>query len=155
VTVQFFCETVSGRDIEIWLSRYGDPSARIEKVLYKDGVLGGAWQCRIRLRRNGKSSERVCQLPSTIQIGEERGMIYYEGRPKFCRRCQGRGHVTAQCTTVVCGRCGGGHLTRACREEILCNLCGNGGHIYKNCPQSYANRVGPPSLQSSNLVPDF
>ncbi|MBN3307678.1 ZCHC3 protein, partial [Amia calva] len=154
VTVQFFCEMVSGKDVEIWLARFSELSTRIVKVLDGDGVWGGAWQCRIRLRRSVENPEKVCHLPSTIQIGEARGLVYYDGMPKLCRRCHGRDHVVAQCTAVVCGKCKGGHLTHACREKILCNLCGCGGHIYKNCPDSYANRAGSHFTLTSNSIPD-
>ncbi|MBN3302040.1 ZCHC3 protein, partial [Amia calva] len=140
-TIQFFSETVSDEDVDTWLRRHYGLLKRVWKIWDEDVIWGGAWKCQIRLRMDPQIKGKVCHLPNTIQIGENRGMIFFERMPRLCRRSQAGDHVIANCTAVICNNCRGQHKTQGCTGEIRCNLCGTDGHTFRTCPKSYANKM--------------
>ncbi|KAJ7988617.1 hypothetical protein DPEC_G00311070 [Dallia pectoralis] len=111
----------------------------VQRIRDEDGIWTGARKCNITLRRNPAGN--IMHLPSTIMLGNNRGQVFYYGMPKLCRNCGAQGHLAADCTVIRCKNCGLDHLTKDCTEERKCNLCGEEGHVFRNCPSSYANRT--------------
>ena len=140
VTIIMYTEIVTTPDINTWLSFYCDVR-KIEPVKDQDGILTGARRAYVKLRRD-QASGQLRHLPSTIQLGRERGSVFYQGQPKMCRKCGSLDHLAAACDAIYCSRCRTAtHSTRECTAPTRCNLCGSDGHTFSSCPQSYANRV--------------
>ncbi|MBN3295733.1 ZCHC3 protein, partial [Amia calva] len=140
VTIQFYNEAVAEYDVEVWLRRHCEILSESKRVNDEDGVWTGARRWQVRLQVEVAAIGGVRHLPSTVVLGANRGLVFYHGMPKLCRNCGALGHLAAACTVIKCKVCGGEHLTRACKQERACNLCGGGGHLFRNCPSSYANR---------------
>ena len=152
VTVQFYNETVQDYDVSTWLGRYGEVKSGARRVLDEDGVWTGARKWLVQLKPDPLAVGGVCHIPSSITLGRHRGVVFYHGMPKLCRNCGELGHLAAACTVVKCKTCGGEHETRACRDPRPCNLCGVRGHLFRDCPLSYANRarnIAPPPPAST------
>ncbi|MBN3303057.1 ZCHC3 protein, partial [Amia calva] len=128
-------------DVEVWLRRHCEIVSESKRVNDEDGVWTGARRWQVRLQVKVATIGGVRHLPSTVVLGANRGLVFYHGMPKLCRNCGALGHLAAACTVIKCKVCGGEHLTRACKQERACNLCGGGGHLFRNCPSSYANRA--------------
>ncbi|MBN3295130.1 ZCHC3 protein, partial [Amia calva] len=141
VTIQFYNEAVAEYDVEVWLRRHCEILSESKRVNDEDGVWTGARRWQVRLQVEVAAIGGVRHLPSTVVLGANRGLVFYHGMPKLCRNCGALGHLAAACTVIKCKVCGGEHLTRACKQERACNLCGGGGHLFRNCPSSYANRA--------------
>lgn len=68
-------------------------------------------------------------------------MELLKARPTLCFRCWGKGHIKAQCKSVVdrnrtCYRCGVvGHTAVGCLAPVSCALCREGG-------RDHGHRVG-------------
>uniref|UniRef100_A0A8C4TFR4 CCHC-type domain-containing protein n=1 Tax=Erpetoichthys calabaricus TaxID=27687 RepID=A0A8C4TFR4_ERPCA len=100
------------------------------------GIKTGYYNFQVKLKVSEEGDLK--HLPPTIQIGAIRGIIFYSGQPKMCRKCEQEGHVAADCKQEKCKNCGElGHLTRNCREKIMCHLCGEKTHSFRSCPLSY------------------
>ena len=148
VTIIMYTEIVTTPDINTWLSFYCDVR-KVEPVKDQDGILTGARRAYVKLRRD-QASGQLRHLPSTIQLGRERGSVFYPGQPKMCRKCGSLDHLAAACNATYCNKCRKTtHSTRDCSEPMRCNLCGSEGHTFSSCPQSYANKV------SSRRNPDL
>ncbi|MBN3305625.1 ZCHC3 protein, partial [Amia calva] len=141
VTIQFYNETVAEYDVEVWLKRHCEILSESKRVNDEDGVWTGARRWQVRLQVEVAAIGGVRHLPSTVVLGANRGIVFYHGMPKLCSNCGALGHLATACTVIKCKVCGGEHLTRACKQERACNLCGGGGHLFRNCPSSYANRA--------------
>ncbi|MBN3301526.1 ZCHC3 protein, partial [Amia calva] len=141
VTIQFYNEAVAEYDVEVWLRRHCEILSESRRVNDEDGVWTGARRWQVRRQVEVAAIGGVRHLPSTVVLGANRGLVFYHGMPKLCRNCGALGHLAAACTVVKCKVCGGEHQTRACKQERACNLCGGGGHLFRNCPSSYANRA--------------
>ena len=77
--------------------------------------------------------------PKSLVLGENRGIIYYVGQPKLCRRCGVFGHLVEACKAIVCQKCRElGHEAADCPTGRRCNLCGEASHMFRNCPDSFA-----------------
>ena len=88
-----------------------------------DGIWKCVWQVPIRLLRDSEGYEGKKHLP--IVLGENRGLIYYQGQPKLCRKCSAYGHLAEACKKIVCVKCREvGHQTADCPNGRKCNLCG-------------------------------
>ncbi|MBN3298540.1 ZCHC3 protein, partial [Amia calva] len=141
ITVQFFNEAVAEYDVEVWLRRHCEILSESKRVMDEDGVLTCARQWQVCLQVEMAAIGGVHHLLSTTVLRANRGLVFYHGMPKLCRNCGALGHLAIACTVIKCKICGREDLTRACKQERACNLCGGGGHIFRNCPSSYANRV--------------
>ena len=140
VTIIMYTEIVTTPDINTWLSFYCDVR-KVEPLKDQDGILTGARRAYVRLRRD-QASGQLRHLPSNIQLGRERGSVFYQGQPKMCRKCGSLDHLAATCNATYCSKCRtSAHSTRECMSTIRCNLCGSEGHTFSSCPHSYANRV--------------
>ncbi|MBN3300579.1 ZCHC3 protein, partial [Amia calva] len=141
VTIQFYNEAVAEYDVEVWLRRHCEILSESKRVNDEDGVWTGARRWQVRLQVEVAAIGGVRHLPSTVVLGANRGLVFYLGMPKLCRNCGALGNLAAACTDIKCKVCGGEHLTRACKQERAGNLCSGGGHLFRNCPSSYANRA--------------
>uniref|UniRef100_A0A8C4TJF8 CCHC-type domain-containing protein n=1 Tax=Erpetoichthys calabaricus TaxID=27687 RepID=A0A8C4TJF8_ERPCA len=122
ITVAMLSEKIRIEDIQQWLGRF----CRVERrIAGRDGygIKTGYYNFQVKLKVSEEGDLK--HLPPTIQIGAIRGIIFYSGQPKMCRKCEQEGHVAADCKQEKCKNCGElGHLTRNCREKIMCHLCG-------------------------------
>ncbi|KAG2465999.1 ZCHC3 protein, partial [Polypterus senegalus] len=148
ITVAMLSEKIRIEDIQQWLGRF----CKVERGMAgrdEHGIKTGYYNFQVKLRISEEGDLK--HLPPTIQIGAIRGIIFYSGQPKMCRKCEQEGHVAADCKQEKCKNCGElGHLTRNCQEKIMCHLCGENTHSFKSCPLSYANKckkVGTVNIQ--------
>lgn len=139
VTVNFYNEAVCDVDIETWLRRHCIVASGVRRVRDPDGVWTAARRWLVKLHADPQGIGGVRHLPSVVMLGYARGEVMYNGMPKLCRNCGGLGHLAAACPEVRCRNCGADHETRVCTLDISCNLCGKRGHVFRDCPQLYAN----------------
>ena len=144
VHVLILSERVRNEDVWTWMSRYCDVQGATE-ARDADGIKTGERRFQVKLRKEGGL---LRHLPNTIRLGAHRGSVYYAGQPKLCRKCGATDHLAATCTATVCSRCRGNHPTAECTVPVQCNLCQSQDHLFKDCPQAYANRL----KRSSALV---
>ena len=147
LTVIMYSERVTTEDIQTWLQRFCYVNRGYE-LTDQDGVKTGARRFFVKLRRD--TNNGVCHVPSTIQLGQIRGQVFYQGQPKECRKCGSLRHLAAECSTTFCKNCqSSSHTTRDCDQPMRCNLCNLNTHTFKDCPHSYANRASQPRRQPS------
>ncbi|PWA18560.1 hypothetical protein CCH79_00020997, partial [Gambusia affinis] len=146
VTILIFSEQVRMEDMRTWLGQRCTVIKGLE-LKDEDGIRTGGRRFYVQLRRDMKTGE-IHHLPPVIQLGAIRG------HPKACRKCNSQQHLSAECQNTHCKNCkANDHLTKDCPHPLICNLCGEGGHTFRTCPRSYANRAKYASLQSEGLVP--
>ncbi|KAJ8349187.1 hypothetical protein AAFF_G00183450 [Aldrovandia affinis] len=137
-----FNEMVDERDLVTWLARYCGVRGSPTKVLDVDGIWTGSWRVPVRLVEDPEGYGGVRHLPSMVVLGENRGLVHYQGQPRLCRRCGAHGHLAEACKVVVCFKCRElGHLGSECTAGRKCNLCGLGSHMFRDCPDSFANKL--------------
>ncbi|MBN3321545.1 ZCHC3 protein, partial [Atractosteus spatula] len=137
-----FNEMVMKEDIVTWLSKYCLVKDEPQKVLDDDGIWNCSWRVPILLYEDKNGYCGFKHISSLIGLGENRGLVFYQGQPKLCRRCGELGHFVDACTKVVCGKCKEiGHAYTECTSVRKCSLCECEGHVFKDCPNSFANRT--------------
>ena len=142
VVLRMFNETVECEDICTWLANYCLVKGPAQKIVDVDGIWTGSWKVPVRLHDDPTGYGGVRHLPSLVVIGENRGLVHYQGQAKLCRRCGAYGHLAEGCELPYCSRCRQvGHVVADCRTGVRCNLCNKAGHLFRDCPDSYANRT--------------
>ncbi|KAJ8355140.1 hypothetical protein AAFF_G00091400 [Aldrovandia affinis] len=138
VILRMFNEMVDERDLVTWLARYCGVRGSPTKVLDVDGIWTGSWRVPVRLVEDPEGYGGVRHLPSMVVLGENRGLVHYQGQPRLCRRCGAHGHLAE----VVCFKYRElGHLGSECTAGRKCNLCGLGSHMFRDCPDSFPNKL--------------
>uniref|UniRef100_W5LX10 CCHC-type domain-containing protein n=1 Tax=Lepisosteus oculatus TaxID=7918 RepID=W5LX10_LEPOC len=126
---------VPEEDIEVFLRRFVDITAKGTKIIDRNGYWTGKIRYFVRLRTVSMQEDGFLHPPAMFFIGVNREYLNYPGQPLTCRRCVGEGHFAANCRELVCKRCGkAGHLGADCKMARTWNLCGEEGHLYKDCP---------------------
>uniref|UniRef100_A0A3Q2PPA6 CCHC-type domain-containing protein n=1 Tax=Fundulus heteroclitus TaxID=8078 RepID=A0A3Q2PPA6_FUNHE len=151
ITVLMYSEQVRMEDIKTWLDLRCTVTQGYE-LKDEDGVKTGGRRFFVQLKKDPTTGE-TRHLPPVIQLGAIRGHVFYPGQPKTCRRCGSQQHLSAECQNTHCKNCkASDHLTKDCPHPVNCNLCGEGGHTFRACPRSYANRVRSASLQQTGAT---
>ncbi|MGH0168466.1 UNVERIFIED_CONTAM: hypothetical protein FKN15_054071 [Acipenser sinensis] len=152
VTVQFFNEAVSDYDITTWLNRYGRALSERRKITDEDGVWTGARKWLVHLNVDPSDIGGVRHIPNSRVLGSNRGLVFYNGMPKLCKKCGELGHLAAACTVVKCRNCSA--PTRlATAEKRGSAMCGK-GHLFKDCPSSYANMARASKANTNKPRPE-
>uniref|UniRef100_H2ZZU3 CCHC-type domain-containing protein n=1 Tax=Latimeria chalumnae TaxID=7897 RepID=H2ZZU3_LATCH len=139
ITILFKNESVPATDIRYWLERNCKVVGDLIPIYDSNKLWIGGYKIKIQLRSEGNN---LIHLPNIINIGRDRGFIFYPGQPQACHRCGNRTHLSSSCTKQRCNKCGQlGHTTITCPNEIVCNLCDSQGHSYLNCPRSVNNSL--------------
>ncbi|KAH9361959.1 hypothetical protein HPB48_003632 [Haemaphysalis longicornis] len=108
------------------LSAYGQVSeVRREMMRAVPGLATGVQYVRLDMAQ---------PVPNFLGIGRYVVQCEYEGVLRVCRRCNGSGHMAADCKALQCSRCGlfDAHKVEAC--ERSCPRCG-GDHPIAKCPR--------------------
>ncbi|MBN3303466.1 ZCHC3 protein, partial [Amia calva] len=102
-----------------------------QKVVDVDGIWNCAWRVLIQQRPDPAEFGGLKAIPSQILLGMNRGLVFYQGEPKLCRKCGEHGHLADACEKLGCGKCREvGHGYADCTNERACNLCGETGHLF-------------------------
>ncbi|XP_064418537.1 uncharacterized protein LOC135358771 [Latimeria chalumnae] len=137
VTILFSNEIVPEADISFWLNRQTTVLGDLHPIHDSNGLWNGGYRVKVQLESIGNE---VIHLPNSINIGRDKGWLFYPGQPKNCHKCGASDHFSSSCNNFVCRNCGKtGHITRNCTEKPVCNLCFAEGHYYINCPHSATN----------------
>ncbi|KAH9359748.1 hypothetical protein HPB48_021307 [Haemaphysalis longicornis] len=99
--------------------------------------------------------DMVQPVPNFLGVGRYVVQCEYEGVLRVCRRCNGSGHMAADCKALQCSRCGlfDAHDIEAC--ERPCPRCGGDHPIAKCSRPSFAQAltsyrpVGPRQLHEA------
>lgn len=142
VFVKMFNELVEAEDVATWLARFCTVKGSPVKVMDVEGIWTCSWKIPVVQRPDYGGYGGLEHIPQTIVLGENRGLVYYQGQPKLCRNCGEMGHLCEACKQIICKKCRGvGHVYAECTNERKCNLCGETSHLFRNCPKSYANML--------------
>ncbi|XP_064412105.1 cbp/p300-interacting transactivator 2 isoform X1 [Latimeria chalumnae] len=137
VTILFKNESVPSLDILYWLQQNCTVLGGLEPIYDKYGFGVGGYKVRVCLQ---VTETGIKHLPNIINIGRDRGFLFYGGQHKVCHKCGSNRHLSSDCSKIVCAKCGQqGHLSAECGEEVLCNLCKKKGHLYLKCPNLARN----------------
>lgn len=95
---------------------------------------------------NGRRQFRVeltdKALPSLLNFGKAAFLVNYFGQVRTCHKCEGTGHVARDCDVKKCNKClEFGHTTMECVNSVKCSLCGSSEHLFRKCPESFANKT--------------
>ncbi|MBN3326514.1 ZCHC3 protein, partial [Atractosteus spatula] len=127
LTVQSFIPHVPEADIAIF-----DVEGEGMKLLDAEGILTGKRWYLVWLRPNALEDGGVVDPPGYFAIGPSRGFLFYPGKPMFCRKCSGQGHIASTCNVLYCKRYRMvGHEAGTCTCSLISDLCGAVGHDYK------------------------
>ncbi|KAL7402546.1 hypothetical protein ABVT39_016585 [Epinephelus coioides] len=139
LVVKFWTGRMSDNDVELYLSRFCD-ILQVNKPLEKHGIWYGVRKYKVKLHKD--TGGQVKQIPNCNSMGPYNRRIIYLGQTACCFICGSPDHQVKQCPTEKCWKRGSlGHKATTCTSESLCNLCGQNGHIFFNCPHSYANQA--------------
>nr|XP_006013558.1 PREDICTED: zinc finger CCHC domain-containing protein 3-like [Latimeria chalumnae] len=131
VTILFKNESVPSLDILFWLQQKCSILGVLEPVFNKFGFWVGGYKVKVHLH---VTETGIKHLPNIINIGRDRGFLFYGGQPKVCHKCGSNRHLSSDCSKFFCAKCGQqGHLSTNCEEEVVCNLCKEKGHLYLKC----------------------
>nr|XP_014344542.1 PREDICTED: uncharacterized protein LOC106703704 [Latimeria chalumnae] len=137
VTILFKNESVPSLDVLCWLKQHCTVLGDLSSIYDKYRFWVGGYKVRVRLH---PTEFGIRHLPNLINIGRDRGFLFYAGQPKTCHKCGSVRHISPDCPKVVCTKCGQqGHFSANCKEEIVCNFCQKKGHLYLHCPDSAHN----------------
>ena len=142
VTVHMYNPYVTCEQIVAFLSAYGDVFPGSRKVMDLLGFWTGRTQFHVLLKADPNGIEGMAHPPAFFNIAADRGFLFYNRQPQFCRKCKKHGHSEGACGFVWCRDCKAyGHETRECPFPKMCSGCGKVGHMNKDCPErklSYA-----------------
>uniref|UniRef100_H3AHH8 CCHC-type domain-containing protein n=1 Tax=Latimeria chalumnae TaxID=7897 RepID=H3AHH8_LATCH len=137
ITILFRNESVPSSDVSFWLRQRCKMLGALSPIYDSNGFWNGGYKVKVQL----KTSETGLQhLPNFINIGRDRGYLFYPGQPKVCNKCGSSRHFGANCAKLYCNKCSKtGHESSNCTNMIVCNPCNKEGHLYINCPRSVNN----------------
>ncbi|XP_064410329.1 zinc finger CCHC domain-containing protein 3-like [Latimeria chalumnae] len=136
ITILFRNESVPSSDVSFWLRRHCTMLGALNPIYDRHGFWEGGYKVKVQL----KTSETGLQhLPNFINIGRDRGYLFYPGQPKVCSKCGSNRHFGANCAKLFCVKCNNvGHIASNCANNIVCNLCNKEGHTYAYSKMSYS-----------------
>ena len=156
MTVRMFNPHVSHETVGAFLRRYCKVLPGHGMVRDEFGIWNGCRQFRVILEKERGGYDGYRHPPASFSIGESRGVLFYAGQPKYCRKCLGFGHLAEGCTLVRCLNCNElGHTRRDCSRPERCTICGEEGHGFRTCEKrSYAQAASGGLGATSNRDPE-
>ena len=156
MTVRMFNPHVQPETVAEFLKKYCKvlPGLGVQRDEY--GIWNGCRQFRVIMEREKGGYDGYRHPPASFSIGESRGVLYYAGQPRYCRKCLGFGHLAEGCTLVRCLNCSKlGHTRRDCPSPERCNICGEEGHGFRTCEKrSYAQAASGGLGTAKNRDPE-
>ena len=123
VTVQMYNPFVTGAQISGFLSGYGDVLSVDRRVYDGLGFWTGKTSFQVLLREDPNGIDGMVHPPAQFNIAGDKGFLYYNRQPPFCRKCRVYGHGDGACNFVRCGR-------PSCRAS---------GHESRDCPFAFVD----------------
>lgn len=157
ITVHMYNPHVSDLALTAFLGQYGEVLSGARYIKDPLGLWTGRRQFQVLLKEDREGLDDLSHPPAFFSLGADRGFLYYNRQPQFCRRCKGVGHVERDCGGRRCRFCQSeDHETRHCREPKKCHGCGLAEHLFRDCPsvkQTYAAAAGPSGAGSKGRWP--
>ena len=140
VTVQMYNPYVTHEQIYGFLSKYGEVLAAGKKIRDLLGFWTGKMQYQMLLKEDPRGYDGLVHPPAQFNIAGDKGFLFYNRQPPYCKRCKAVGHFEGSCRFEWCSYCRAhGHLSANC--PWYCGVCKSRGHTDEDCPKrpkSYA-----------------
>lgn len=122
--------------VRAFLKNYCEELKGGEKVLNKYKIWTGKYRFFGKFKLDKSCVGGVKRPPAVFSIGGERGYLYYQGQPRYCRKCFSYGHIATECEmTEKCRFCKQiGHKAKDCTATRTCDICQEAGHLANQCP---------------------
>ncbi|PIK37534.1 putative zinc finger CCHC domain-containing protein 3-like [Apostichopus japonicus] len=140
VTVLYVPFELDDNVVRFILGKYGKVcGSRFQEYREFHGLFNGTRQYKVELEKD---------IPSSLKLGGRNCWIRYSGQPRTCLKCDKEGHIASECQEVRCFNCLKlGHTSKNCEAPVSCQTCGKSGHMYRDSPISFANKVRPQSSE--------
>uniref|UniRef100_A0AAQ4RJS6 CCHC-type domain-containing protein n=2 Tax=Gasterosteus aculeatus TaxID=69293 RepID=A0AAQ4RJS6_GASAC len=135
VSVHMYNPFVTDEALVSFLGRYGEVATAARHVKDPLGFWTGRRQFQVLLNPDPTGPDGLQHPPAFFSLGGDRGYLFYNRQPAFCRKCRRSGHSETGCTGESCRFCGQtGHAAKDCTVPRNCHGCGGSDHLYRSCP---------------------
>lgn len=122
--------------VRAFLDNYCEVLKGGEPILNRYKIWTGKYRYYGRFKMDWDCIGGVKRPPPVFTIGGERGFLFYQGQPKYCRKYLMYGHTNNECEmSEKCRICQQvGHKAKDCKAGKVCDICKRAGHLAKQCP---------------------